>query len=901
MPDAPPTYLVKITYTAADKTRRQGSGVFISERHVLTCYHVLKRQGDSGPPKTVKLNETLNGKYLCGDAESDLAVIETNPQPDMPVPAWIADELRNGDPVFTAAFPAGQFDRARHGVHHWSGNRIQITGTVEPGASGGTLEYADYRGCLCIGLLRDREHENSGAIPASAVKTFLQSHDLELPCTPPQRPAARKYDPSRYLAWLDGETQKIHIRGLKVPKAMEGQREAPLLEAYSMDKLYAPLHTQGVKGGKPVRLEVAVTENRRLVIQGDAGSGKSTFLRYLAGQYCQKKSKFPVLIQIARLDQFIDVKRKHPDYPQDVETPGWLALYLEHVASVAGRDWGHLDRHFFAAKLKDKDTVVLLDGLDEAANTKRREHMARLFENAQTGSQCHWVVTTRPNAYEGKSTLLDFASVSILELEPEQIESFLREWTLCLHDNNQDAADEELRKLQKSLKESPPRIRRMARNPLMLSALAVVHYNDGKLPQQRAALYECILGWLASTRDEKRKEQNRVSPERMLELCGYLAYTMQHHKQRYETRLGRGAAQEILLTKDPSLDAEAFLAAEEEDSGILTSEGHSVKFYHRSYQEYLAARYVGKQRSTARWTLVERHLARGEWRETLVLLAGYLHGAAEDYLHEFFEQLVEYGLAQKLEMRARVVGLMGAMLADLESTRYKLSDAAVPGYAELREDVMAIFELGGLPKLEVKERAQIADALAQGHDSRLRLPGQDDYFVEEQGVKLGRFPVTVWEYQAYVDDGGEEPQEWATQNETPSRPVVRVSWTQARDYAAWVARTVSGVRLPTDDEWEHVASGGGKRVYPWGDAKPTVKHANFDMHVGRSTAVGLFPAGNTPEGIADLAGNVWEWTSEDSARGGGFVNGAGSLRAAVRSRNQPDLRVAYQGFRLVRE
>jgi formylglycine-generating enzyme required for sulfatase activity len=124
---------------------------------------------------------------------------------------------------------------------------------------------------------------------------------------------------------------------------------------------------------------------------------------------------------------------------------------------------------------------------------------------------------------------------------------------------------------------------------------------------------------------------------------------------------------------------------------------------------------------------------------------------------------------------------------------------------------------------------------------------------------IARTPVTHAQWKAFAEDTGRPIPAGA-----PDHPVTGLAWTEAAAYCTWLSTHLDQpVRLPTEDEWERAARGDDAREYPWGDAYDPGMANLHEYGAGGTLPVGSFPAGASPYGVLDLAGNCDEWTSTE--------------------------------------
>ena len=217
------------------------------------------------------------------------------------------------------------------------------------------------------------------------------------------------------------------------------------------------------------------------------------------------------------------------------------------------------------------------------------------------------------------------------------------------------------------------------------------------------------------------------------------------------------------------------------------------------------------------------------------------------------------------------------------------------------------------------------DWASEWHNSDLFMAELPAHQVTLNTYQIAKYPVTNAEYYVFIfNTGYKVPKNW-TGFKFPegleTHPVTGVSRMDAEAYIQWLNKSSgSRYRLPSEAEWEKAARGPESRIYPWGDNFDPWRCNTIESGKKLTTPVGSYsPGGDSVFEVADMVGNVWEWTHslyakypydakdgrEDEAgqgrrvlRGGSFGSDRHYARCACRNDGYPGRRVNFIGFRV---
>lgn len=419
-----------------------------------------------------------------------------------------------------------------------------------------------------------------------------------------------------------------------------------------------------------------------------------------------------------------------------------------------------------------------------------------------------------------------------------------------------------------------------------------------------------LAEWLKSSRKQIREQLNRLAFEA--------------HRDQPKLEGTADIAQDQLTlallkaSNDPTVMVRQLEDYLRDRAGLLASQGVGrYQFPHRSFQEYLAACHL----TDADFPDALAELARTDlnrWREVTLLAAAKVARGSQSSVWELSQTLCCKDRDDSDADRHGAL-LAGQVLAENVELR-GVPERRKSHLALMRAWQLKLLRH---PKMPAQERALAGRTLAELGDPRTEVTdvdamqfcfvpagvftmGADNLLDDEKPVHpldlphpyfVARYPVTTAQWLAFVNEGN-PLDDGRIRDGRPNDPALFVTFHDAVRFCAWLTRRWRDrlpagweVTLPSEAEWEKAARGGdqmpvvpqpvgidavkgvlgrspdglhpnsnAQRVHPWGDDFDAERANSTEGAIGQTSAVGTFPAGASPYGCEEMAGNVWEWT-----------------------------------------
>ncbi|MDN0198012.1 serine protease [Streptomyces sp. S.PNR 29] len=683
---------------------RQGTGVALNGRLVLTCAHVI---GSAEAPAVAHPRQAgrTSAEVIWSDPERDAALLLTSEElacaahvrvghlaTEQPLPHCEIigyPDIQRQDGLFITSdqftgtvLPAASYPRSVLTFAFDSAPAAEVPDGPSPlaGLSGAPVFAGDVLLGIVTAVPRGRGHLRAEGIRISD----LTSLPYDLPETEPitrHHPLDRAYerdyaravgiafrtmkvfgldDLNRRQSEWDLDTAYLSLEA--APRISEA--DARNLDTATTRQPSFSTFSTSLPERTPQRVDTLLSTRPRVLLRGDAGAGKTTLVWWLA-THTAAGTHGPALAALNGLVPFIvplrTLRAQGGAFPPPTQLPRAARLVVDEPPDGwAGR------------VLEAGRALLLVDGLDEVPQAEREEAHRWLTALLARYPRTRCVATVRPLAVEPDwLEAARFEELRLLPLRDDDIQTFVAAWHRAarMEDDDQELLAELEQDLSQQFRHNPA-LRDLARTPLLCAVICALHRrHEGFLPETRFRLYQSALEMLLGHRDKRRRVD---APD------GITMTVEEHHQilQRIavwlvrcgQSEFGRAEARPLLEQALAGMDRvrrqgspEVILTHLLNRSGLLQERGDdSYQFIHRTFQDFLAAKELVESNSL-------RELVRNAhdevWQDVVLLAAGHCRREIGDLLTGLLAKADAPGTPHPLRVQLHVLTALCAQHA----------------------------------------------------------------------------------------------------------------------------------------------------------------------------------------------------------------------------------------------
>lgn len=416
--------------------------------------------------------------------------------------------------------------------------------------------------------------------------------------------------------------EKLIEKYSKVELIGSGINHARNVTRYDISSAYVELScVNEVEYGEEIELSQVFCENNVVWIKGEAGSGKTTFLQWIA--VCAAKNEYQKIENIRNTIPII-VELRNTSWPISLQDA------VNRITTVYG---SNCPDGWILELLKGKRVVLLFDGLDEINQTKRADVYKFVEDIVEQYPYIKVLLTARNSVKD--CIYCKSVDYEILPMRIESIKRFIVYWHRSVLRKDAIEQDQEIDRLQYNLKKKiveSSSLKALAKNPLLCAMICALNYvNNEQLPEGKMELYEKCCEMLMDSRDNQRKIDGNIydnlpilNYEKKRKILEELSYWMMNGNVSSESRdnvinyLNHLLEDtNILPDKKKEYSVENVLNYMIERSGIIREpEEGTIDFIHKTFMEFLAVKTICRN---CDWNVLVREACNSNWKETIIM------------------------------------------------------------------------------------------------------------------------------------------------------------------------------------------------------------------------------------------------------------------------------------------